>query len=157
MKNKDTPASKQKPQFLHRRGFTQPRLTTTTTSGEEKSPTTKKCQTSSHQPFLSSSGVFSTKPDQESSSLIIGWTVTAARSTSSASYIPEMYGDLSVLCSPRLRDEQHPHTCAHTHTIGNWFAGEGFWHPKITGQVMVLPFSSFCCYCLSFLPILVNR
>lgn len=62
VKNKDTPASKQVLQFLHRKGFRQPQLTTTT-SGKEKAQTTKKCQTSRYQPFLSSSGVFSTKPD----------------------------------------------------------------------------------------------
>lgn len=142
MKNKDTPASKQKLQFLHRRGFTQPRLTTTTTSGEEKARTTKKCQVSSHQPSLSSSSTFSTKPDQESSSLIIGWTMTAASSTSSASYIPEIQGELSVLCSPRLRDVQHVRTC--TCTVHSLWNGTSLLEkdsgnfPKTTGQVMFL-------------------
>lgn len=128
--------------------------------GKKSPPTTKKCQTSRRQSFLSSSGVLSTKPDQDSSSLIIGWTVTAARSTSSASCIPGMDGDLSVLCSPRLRGGAGPtQACAraHTHTIGwTWFAG-GFWHLKIMDQVPVFLLSFFCCYSLSSLPILPNH
>ena len=131
--------------FLHRRGFTQPRLTTTTTSGEEKAQTTKTCQASSHRRSLSFSGVFSTKPDQESSSLIIAWTMTATSSTSYVSYIPAIHGELNVLCSLRLRDVQCTHTHLCTHSVEwNWFVSQGFWQlPKDYRSVHVFPFLSF--------------
>ena len=125
--------------FLHRRGFTQPRLTTTTTSGEEKAQTTKTCQASSHRRSLSFSGVFSTKPDQESSSLIIAWTMTATSSTSYVSYIPAIHGELNVLCSLRLRDVQGTHTHIRAHTAWNGIgllAKDSGNFPKITGQFM---------------------
>lgn len=148
--------------FLHRRGFTQPRLTTTTTSGEEKGRTTKKCQASSHRRSLSFSGVLSTKPDQESSSLIIAWTMTASSSTSYASYIAAIHGELNVLCSLRLRDVQCTHTHTHpcTRTVEwNWFLSQGFWQlPKDYRSVHVFPFlplNFFVCFSL-FLLILVN-
>lgn len=144
--------------FLHRRGFTQPRLTTTTTSGEEKGRTTKKCQASSHRRSLSFSGVFSTKPDQESSSLIIAWTMTATSSTSYASYIPAVHGELNVLCSLRLRDVQCTHTHTHPRAHAPWngiglLAKDSGNFPKIIGQFMFfLSFPLIFCVWFSFSP-----